>query len=1007
MKVNQPVTGREIPIPEAAIIISKTDLKGIITYVNHEFVRISGFSEIESIGKNHNIIRHPDMPPAAFQDLWRTVQAGRPWTGIVKNRAKNGDHYWVKANVTPVIQQGRVLEYMSVRTQASLQEIHAAETLYLEINRKGSIKTGWAQQLFTRVANARLMTKFYLAMTVMFVSFICSGVFAWLPINQAQQQWTAYQASVAKRQSLISEIKSQFGYGGAIHNFKNYVLRSSSKYAERFQKNDQQLVKLLAEYAALEGLQDQERNALNDIGRVAANYRDMLKKIQPMVSGGANVRDIDKMVKVDDSPALAAFETLNEFMHRLTEKHTQHLGNTIEQGKMIALGMPPLGFLILFSLFYFVIKRGLLKPIRASINQFERIAEGHYFDDIELRRGDEIGDLFRGIKSMATKLGYDMNEARERADASQRIKTALDNVSSCVMMADNDRNIIYMNKMVAELFKNVETDIRKDIPAFDASQLLGSNIDSFHQHPQHQVHMLEKLETVHSSQLTIGGRTMRIVANPVFDDKGERLGTAMEWTDRTHEVAVEDELENIVASSLQGDLSCRVRLDGKQGFFKHLGKGINALIEQMNAVFEDVAKALARISEGNLGERINRNYAGAFGLVEDNLNNTMDKLRTTIAELRSSMDVVRTASDEISSGNTNLSARTEQQASSLQETASSMEELTSTVRNNADNAQQANQLSLNARNTAETGTEVLHRAIEAMNQINESSARIAEIIGVIDEIAFQTNLLALNASVEAARAGEQGRGFAVVATEVRNLAGRSATAAKEIKELIQDSLAKVENGSGLVNQSGKSLEEILGEIRKVGDIISEIAAASREQSAGIDQVNQAVTSMDEMTQQNAALAEQTSAAASSMADKAVQMERMMAFFDTEEKAMVKEEEDQSNLDFFSARSAHLSWKHRLRKFLDGEIEMRMEDAVSHTECKLGKWLYGHALEAYQDLPEMTEMEQTHKHMHDIIKQLVEMNNSGRHDEAERHFAKIGPMSDNVVHALRTVEDKIE
>jgi methyl-accepting chemotaxis protein len=207
-----------------------------------------------------------------------------------------------------------------------------------------------------------------------------------------------------------------------------------------------------------------------------------------------------------------------------------------------------------------------------------------------------------------------------------------------------------------------------------------------------------------------------------------------------------------------------------------------------------------------------------------------------------------------------------------------MEELTSTVRNNADNAQQANQLAVMARQKAEEGGDVVGRAVDAMEDIKSSSNKIAEIIGVIDEIAFQTNLLALNASVEAARAGEQGRGFAVVATEVRNLAGRSATAAKEIKELIQDSLGKVDNGAVLVNESGGTLGEIVSGVKKVGDIVSEIAAASREQSAGIGQVNQAVTSMDEMTQQNAALAEQTSAASASLSEKASDMNQLISLF---------------------------------------------------------------------------------------------------------------------------------
>jgi methyl-accepting chemotaxis protein len=216
--------------------------------------------------------------------------------------------------------------------------------------------------------------------------------------------------------------------------------------------------------------------------------------------------------------------------------------------------------------------------------------------------------------------------------------------------------------------------------------------------------------------------------------------------------------------------------------------------------------------------------------------------------------------EEITMGNTNLSTRTEEQSASLEETASSMEQMTTTVKQNADNAAQANQLALAARNQAEQGVTVVDGAVKAVTGIDESARKIADIIGVIDAIAFQTNLLALNAAVEAARAGEQGRGFAVVASEVRNLAGRSASAAKEIKGLIQDSVTKVADGSRLVSQSGQTLGEIVASVKTVSDIVAEIAAASREQSAGIEQVNRAVIQMDQITQQNAALVQETIAA---------------------------------------------------------------------------------------------------------------------------------------------------
>src|SRR5215831_19104893 len=282
-----------------------------------------------------------------------------------------------------------------------------------------------------------------------------------------------------------------------------------------------------------------------------------------------------------------------------------------------------------------------------------------------------------------------------------------------------------------------------------------------------------------------------------------------------------------------------------------------------------------RIASGRLGNEIATGGNDELGQLLTSLKTMDSKLVEIVGNARSSAGAVGGAARELSQGNDDLSSRTQEQASALEETASSMEEMTATVKQNADNARQANQLAAGAREQAERGGTVVHRAIDAMGEINSSSSKIADIIGVIDEIAFQTNLLALNAAVEAARAGEQGRGFAVVATEVRNLAQRSASAAKEIKDLIQDSVKKVSDGSVLVTQSGHTLDQIVASVKKVSDIVAEIAAASREQSSGIEQVNRAVMQMDEMTQQNAALVEQATAASQSMAEQARHLTTLM------------------------------------------------------------------------------------------------------------------------------------
>ncbi|MFO1321772.1 MAG: methyl-accepting chemotaxis protein [Burkholderiales bacterium] len=312
--------------------------------------------------------------------------------------------------------------------------------------------------------------------------------------------------------------------------------------------------------------------------------------------------------------------------------------------------------------------------------------------------------------------------------------------------------------------------------------------------------------------------------------------------------------------------------------FRRMVEGLNRLMAVSDRGLSEVSRVLGALSRGDLTETIETQYQGTFDRLKVDANTTVGQLSQTVVRLKTSAESIRTAAKEIAAGNSDLSNRTEQQASSLEETASSMEQLTSTVRQNAENAKQANQLAIGASTVAVRGGEVVGRVVQTMESITESSAKIADIISVIDGIAFQTNILALNAAVEAARAGEQGRGFAVVATEVRNLAQRSAGAAKEIKTLISDSVEKVQAGSRLVDQAGETMQEIVGSVKRVTDIMSEITAASVEQSSGIEQVNQAITQMDEVTQQNAALVEQAAAAAESLEEQSQALEAVVATF---------------------------------------------------------------------------------------------------------------------------------
>jgi methyl-accepting chemotaxis protein len=435
------------------------------------------------------------------------------------------------------------------------------------------------------------------------------------------------------------------------------------------------------------------------------------------------------------------------------------------------------------------------------------------------------------------------------------------------MIADNDRNIIYLNHSVIDMLSNAEADLRKALPNFSARHVLGSNMDMFHRNPAHQRDLLANLRATYKADIVVGGRHFSLTANPVFGGDGERLGTVVEWKDRTGEVMIEKEVEAIVHAAARGDYGSRLVLEGKTGFFRVLSEGVNQLLGVTSQALDDIATVLGGLAQGDLTRTIKNDYEGMLGQLKTDTNATVERLRSIVGNIQEATGAINTAAQEIAAGNSNLSGRTEQQAASLEETASSMEEITSTVRQNAENAKKANTLAIGASDIAARGA-VVGNVVSTMNEINDSAKKIVDIISVIDGIAFQTNILALNAAVEAARAGEQGRGFAVVASEVRNLAQRSAAAAKEIKLLIGNSVDKVESGSRLVDEAGRTMEEIVSSIRRVADIMSDISAASIEQSSGIEQVNLAVTQMDENTQKNAALVEQAAAAAESLEEQA-------------------------------------------------------------------------------------------------------------------------------------------
>lgn len=869
MKINLPVTSHEIELKASCSIVSKTDAKGLITYVNRDFIEISGFSEQELIGHNHNIVRHPDMPPAAFADLWLTSKAGKPWTGLVKNRCKNGDFYWVEANVAPILEGERIVGYISVRNKPVRAQVEAIIPVYQQMLAGTLAKPNLISRGLSRsvgaVKNMPLFSKLLLACSMPLVAVFALSQL--VVVNQLVLALcaviTVLAAAAWASRSIKTPIIRATGYLNAIAGGDLMIKIESS--------DDNETGKMLQ---ALKSMQIKLGFDVNDARKVA---EEALRLQVALDSSAMGVTFSDSQNALQymntaatqlwqgmaaDVQALHADFSLTQFKGRSIGKYFESAAdralfseqlsatrvmNTVMYGRHIDLVIIPV---------YSANRDYLGRMTQWNDRTAEVLAEQKIAQLIaqtvagNLNQRLDLSDLPQGF---LRDMSAGMNSLLQAVlDPLHMAANYVDALSKGVIPAEikiiynGDFNIIKNNlNACGSAIKALVADGHV-LAAATAEGNLGLRADA-------SLHLGEFRQVIEALNATLDA-----IVTPLN--------------------MVSDCVESIATGNIPAEIT-----DQYHGDFNAIKNNLNTCFRAINLMVSDAQLLANAAQDGRVSVRANAlQHQGDYRKIVDGMNATLEMIVGPIATVQVSVETINTGAKEIAQGNADLSRRTEDQAASLEKTAASMEQLSATVTQNADNAKQASQLAAAAASVAVKGGDVVSAVVDTMSAINTSAKKIEDIISVIDGIAFQTNILALNAAVEAARAGEQGRGFAVVAAEVRNLAQRSASAAKEIKELIGDSVNKTAEGSKQVETAGNTMQEIVVSVKRVSDIIAEIAAASVEQSIGIAQVNEAIMTMDDVTQQNTALVEEAAAAAESMLEQADELMRAISVFQIDE-----------------------------------------------------------------------------------------------------------------------------
>ncbi len=529
-----------------------------------------------------------------------------------------------------------------------------------------------------------------------------------------------------------------------------------------------------------------------------------------------------------------------------------------------------LGFFLLTIILGVAILRSIKHPISDLIGTIRRFQDGDYSSPVaHAAKQSEIGEIARALQQF------------QQLGAIQALNNAAIEASgTCLMITDPDEKIVVLSNGLRSLLSELEPDFRSGDPAFSVAAMPGQHIDCYRLNPRLTRSVLTDDGKTRQVKYEIAGRTIHVAMSYILGTDGHVIGHTLLWNDVTADLAAQQEIACVVSDAGRGEFSRQLDLSSKTGAALEIAQGLNSVSATVQSAMMEFAGSLGAIAKGDFSQMITTDYAGLFGMLRDEINETNLRLSQTIAKVQQTTRTASGFSEEIRSGSDDLAARTEAQASALVETAATMEELAASVRSSAMSAKLAAGRASETMVLAERGGAIAGEAVAAIGRIEQTSRRITDITSVIDEIAFQTNLLALNAAVEAARAGDAGKGFAVVASEVRALAQRSSTAAKDISALLATSEEEVAGGVKLVRSAGQSLAEILTASQSVSAAVQEIAAASGEQATGIEEVSRTTEHLDETTQRNAALAEQSLSAARQLSSQMRDLDTMVAGFVT-------------------------------------------------------------------------------------------------------------------------------